>query len=112
MLFWKGFPELQKFPIKRVIQSKPAVFQQNIPPKNNITVQNNSAWPEAFFETFSGTYDEVFLRKQLIANTAQKMKLPIKDFFSKYDQIPFTEEILRGKLKMILKQKDLYLVFI
>ena len=38
--------------------------------------------------------------------TEQKMKLPIKGFFSKYDQIrsdlvTFTEEILNGKLRFL-----------
>ena len=40
-------------------------------------------------------------------NTAQKMKFPIKDFFSKFDQIrsadlvTFTEEIFNGKLHFL-----------
>ena len=38
--------------------------------------------------------------------TAQKMKLSIKDFFSKCDQITFTEEILNRKLHFLCS--DMY----
>ena len=35
--------------------------------------------------------------------TAQKMKFSIKDFFSKYDLVTFTEEILNGKLHFLCR---------
>ena len=35
--------------------------------------------------------------------TAQKMKISIKDFFSKCDHITFTEEILNGKLHIFVQ---------
>ena len=46
-----------------------------------------------------------------VRNTAQKMKFPIKDFFSKCDQktadlVTFTEEILNGKLHFFYSGKS------
>ena len=43
---------------------------------------------------------------KLIISTAQKMKISIKDFFSKCDQFPadlvtFTEEIVNGNLRFL-----------
>ena len=50
--------------------------------------------------------------------TAQKMMFPIKDFFSKCDQIQFsadlitfTEEILKGKLHFLCQTIDQCLLF-
>ena len=47
----------------------------------------------------------------LATAAAQEMKISIKDFFSKCDQILFTEEILKGKLHflcnaILMIQKD------
>ena len=39
-----------------------------------------------------------------VPNNAQKMKFSIKDFFSKCDQITFTEEILNGKLYFLCNE--------
>ena len=43
-----------------------------------------------------------------MANTAQKMKFSIKDFFSKFaaDLVTFTEEILNGKLQFLCSVID------
>ena len=50
----------------------------------------------------------------MFLNTAQRMKFSIKDFFSKFDQIPsflvtFTEEILNGKLHFLCSEIRLIL---
>ena len=55
----------------------------------------------------------------LAINTAQKMKLFIKDFFSKCDQMPqfpadlvtFTEEILNGKIHILCSANLQFFIF-
>ena len=39
------------------------------------------------------------------------MKFSIKDFFNKYDQITFTEEILNGKLHFLCSEKSIKALF-
>ena len=39
------------------------------------------------------------------------MKFSIKDFFNKYDQITFTEEILNGKLHFLCREKSVKALF-
>ena len=45
----------------------------------------------------------VLLNLMWVHYTAQKMKLSIMDFFSKCDQILFTEEIVNGKLHFLCR---------
>ena len=57
----------------------------------------------------------ILLRSKLTIDAAKKMKFPIKDFFSKCDQIhsflrilvTFTEKSLKGKLHLLGNVKSL-----